>query len=247
LLTAPDSLVHHFSVEKRFLHDGGESFEVTTLDVERPSRVVLFAVGGGGNPERHAPLLCSLAERDCVVVAPHFERLVSPTPTDEHLLLRARRLKLALDSVARPGVPVSGVGHSIGATMLLALTGGEVWMRPGAPLPIGRDERIERLALMAPATNFFRAPGALDPVRTPLLVWAGTDDTITPSAQAEFLSQTLGARLPVTLHAVEGAGHFSFMNILPTHVSDPLANREAFLAALASEICRFVDHGSSGD
>lgn len=217
-----------------------EVFDVTVFDAQPASRVVLFAVGGGGNPERHAPLLSALAERGCAVVAPHFERLVSPTPTDEHLVLRARRLKLAVDSVACFKAPVVGVGHSIGATMLLALAGGEVWMRPGARLPIERDERIARLALITPATNFFQAPGALDSVRTPLLVWAGTNDTITPPAQAEFLSRTLGPRLPVDLRVVEGAGHFSFMNTLPPHVSDSLALRQTFLKGLASEVCRFV-------
>lgn len=227
-------------MRKLSLRDGTASFDVSAFEVEQPSRVVLFAVGGGGNPERHAPLLAGLVERGCSIVAPHFERLVSPRPTDDELLLRARRLKLALDTVARPGVPVVGVGHSIGTTMLIALAGGQVWTRPGQPLPIAPDARVERLALMAPATGFFQAPGALDAVQTPLLVWAGENDTITPPAQAELLKQALGDRVPVDLHVVEGAGHFSFMNVLPPQVTDPITNRDAFLARLTSEIGRFV-------
>jgi pimeloyl-ACP methyl ester carboxylesterase len=228
-------------MERSLLQDGTASFEISVLERKQPSRVVLFAVGGGGNPERHAPLLTALAERGCSVVAPHFDRFVSPSPSADDLLLRARRLRLALDSIARPGVPIVGVGHSIGATVLLALAGGQVWMRAGEPLPIAADDRLERLALMAPATGFFQAPGALDAVRIPLLVRAGTNDTITPPAQAEFLERALGQRVPVDLQTIEGAGHFSFMNAPPPHTTEPLPDRDAFLARLTEEIGEFLE------
>jgi pimeloyl-ACP methyl ester carboxylesterase len=159
-------------------------------------------------------------------------------PTDEQLLVRGRRLRLALDSVARPDVPVVGVGHSLGATTLLALAGGDVWTRPGGPLPIARDGRLTRLALMAPATGFFEAPGALDSVRVPLLVRVGDEDVVTPPAQAELLKRVLGER--VDLRVAAGAGHFSFMHVPPPHVTEPLADREAFLSGLVSEVCAFV-------
>jgi pimeloyl-ACP methyl ester carboxylesterase len=225
---------------KHSLRDGTSSFDVAVLKPEQPSRVVLFAVGSGGNPERHAPLLAALVARGCMVVAPHFERLLSSSPTEEDLVLRARRLRLALDSVALPEVPIVGVGHSIGATMLLALAGGRVWMRAGQPVAIAPDERLERLVLMAPVTGFFQAPGALDAVRTPLLVWAGEHDTITPPAQAEFLQHALGERVPVDLRIVEGAGHFSFMNLPPPQTTEPLPDREAFLTRLTAEVCEFL-------
>lgn len=222
------------------LRDGGEAFEVTLLDAERPARVVLFAVGGGGDPGRHAPLLAALAARGSVVVAPHFERLVSPAPSDDHLLLRARRLGLALGAAARPGVPVAGVGHSIGATMLLALAGAQVWTRAGRALAIAADGRIERLALMAPATGFFQAPGALDAVRAPLRLWAAQDDAVTPPESAAFLARALDGRAPVDLRVAPGAGHFSFMHAPPPHATDALPDRDAFLARLATDICDFV-------
>jgi fermentation-respiration switch protein FrsA (DUF1100 family) len=225
---------------KRAVQDGPASFDVTTLEVARPSRTVLFAVGGGGNPERHAPLLEALVARGCTVVAPHFERLTSPQMTDDLLLLRCRRLKLALDAVAQPGVPLVGAGHSIGTTALLALAGGQVWMRPGAPLPIGQDARLERLALLTPAARFFAVPGALEAVRTPLLVWAGTEDTITPPAQAQLLADALGGRVPVDLRVEQGAGHFSFMHTPPPQTTEPLADREAFLARLTAAVCDFL-------
>lgn len=225
---------------KLTLQDGTASFDVTVLEADRPSRVVLFAAGGGGNPERHAPLLEALAARGCTVVAPHFERLTSPLVTDDLLLLRSRRLKLALDTVARPGSPIVAAGHSIGTAALLALAGGQLWMRPGAPLPIEPDARLERLALLAPATSFFRVPGALDAVRTPLLVWAATEDAVTPPAQAQLLADVLGGRLRVDLRIEQGAGHFSFMHVPPPQSTEPLPDRGAFLARLTAEVCDFL-------
>ena len=227
-------------ISKVVLTDEAEAFDLTMLESPEPSRIVLFAVGSGGNPERHLPLLMSLAEHGCTVVAPHFARLASPMPTESDLLLRARRLRLALDSVARPGLPVAGVGHSIGATMLLALAGGQLWMRAGQRLPIAPDRRLDRLVLLTAATGFFQAPGALDAVSTPILAWAGTKDVITPPAQTEFLKRDLGARVPVEMRIVEGAGHFSFMNELPPNTMDTLPDRDAFLASLAIESCRFI-------
>lgn len=225
---------------KRTVQDGTTSFEVTVLEAERPSRLVLFAVGGGGNPERHAPLLEALVARGCSLVAPHFERFTSLAVTDELLLVRGRRLKLALDSVARPGLPVVGAGHSIGAATLLALAGGQLWMRAGRPVPIERDARLERLALLAPATSFFRVPGALDAVHAPLLVWAAAEDTITPPAQAQLLADVLGGRQHVDLRIEPGAGHFSFLHTPPPHSAEPLPDREAFLARLTAGVCDFL-------
>jgi hypothetical protein len=227
-------------VSRITLHDGAESFDITALEATHPSHVVLFAVGGGGNPERHLPLLKYLADRGCTVVAPHFERLASSHPTQGELLLRGRRLSLALDSVACHGLLVAGVGHSIGATMLLGLAGGQVWMHSGQCLPVIPDGRLERLALLAPATGFFQAPGALDAVSTPLRVWVGTADAMTPPVQTMFLKHTLGARVPVEVTIVEGAGHFSFMNEPPPQMPEPHPNREAFLVTLAAELCGFV-------
>ena len=113
-------------------------------------------------------------------------------------------------------------------------------MSPEQCLPIVSTRRLARLALLAPATGFYQAPNALDAVGTPILAWAGTSDTITPPVQAEFLKHALGARLPVEVRVVKDAGHFSFMNAPPPGTSEPLPNREDFLARLAGELCCFV-------
>lgn len=227
-------------MRKLSLSDGAESFDVALFESAAPSVAVLFAVGRGGDPERHLPLLTSLHENGCTVVAPYFERLVTPIPTAAELLLRAQRLRLALDWIARPGLPTTGVGHSIGATMLLALAGGQAWTLDRTRLDIASEPRLARIVLMAPATDFFRAPGAFEAVSVPLQVWAGTKDVITPLAQAELLREALAERVAVDVHVVEEADHFSFMNVRPPQTTESLPDREAFLADLAATVIGFM-------
>lgn len=222
------------------LADGEESFEATVLATTPRSDAVLFAVGAGGNPNRHLPLLTTLAESGRTVVAPHFERLLSPRPTEDDLLLRTRRLTLALNAVANPGTDVAGVGHSIGAAALVALAGGQMWLGPGHRIDVARDERLARLVLLAPPMGFFQAPGALNEVRIPILAWAGSEDTITPPTQMEVLAHAMRDHLPVDVRVTEGAGHFSFMDLPPPQSVEPLPNRQAFLDELGKEILSFL-------
>jgi pimeloyl-ACP methyl ester carboxylesterase len=227
--------------------DGEATFQVTILGAQAGSDVVLFAVGAGGNPERHLPLLTRLADAGRTVVAPHFERLVSPFPSEGDLLLRARRLRLALDAVAQSGSKVAAVGHSIGAAVLLALAGGQMWLRSGDRADITSDERLSRLVLLAPPTGYFQAPRALDAVRIPVLAWAGSADTITPPAQLEVLERGLWDGGQAHFRVTEGAGHFSFMDVPPPHVAEPLPDRQAFLDTLASEVRAFLTRPTGVD
>ena len=222
--------------------DGSESFDVSVRKGKASAPLVLFAVGAGGNPERHVTLLDTLTESGCTVIAPHFSRLASPRPTEAELTLRARRLCLALDVLGQSGATVSGVGHSIGAAILIALTGGQMWLGPSQRVNISADVRLSRLALLAPPTGFFQAPNALDAVRPPLQVWVGSADSITPPAQSELLTQTIRGWQTVDLRVIDGAGHFSFMDQSPPNTIEPLQNKQAFLREHSSEICRFV-HG----
>lgn len=222
------------------LEDGRGSFDVDVLEPPVITATVLFAVGGGGNPKRHDALLRTLAERRCLVVAPHFERLQGGRPTEEQLTMRAERLSLAMAKLGMVGVPVTGVGHSIGATMLLALAGAVPWLPTGNYLRIKVEAELTRLALMAPAADFFRAPNALDAVRTPVMMWAGSEDDITPPSQASFLQEALGRRITVELNLVEAADHFSFMDVLPPHVLETRLDRQRFLRGMADEISHFL-------
>ena len=222
------------------LKDGAESFKVSVHEATRISWVVLFAVGSGGQPERHDTLLSTLAKADCMVVAPHFERLTSPVPKEEELTLHARRLSIALDAFVQPGATAVGVGHSIGAATLLALVGAQMWLGPGRRVNITPDNRLARIALLAPPTGFFQAPGALDAVQIPILAWVGSADHITPPAQIEWLAHAMRDRRALDLRVTDGAGHFSFMDLPPPQTMEPLTNKEAFLLEHSSEVCKFL-------
>ncbi|MCG8553319.1 MAG: hypothetical protein MI799_23180, partial [Desulfobacterales bacterium] len=145
----------------KILQDGNESFNVLVHKSNTDAPVVIFAAGAGGLPERYATLLNTLAELGCTVVAPHSERLISPVPDEAYLVSRARQLSLALDAFSKPVTNVVGVGHSIGAAVLVALSGGQMWLGPGRRVKnIIPDSRLTRLSLLAAPTDFFQASGA---------------------------------------------------------------------------------------
>ncbi len=227
-------------MQTQILQDGADSFEVSVYEAASGSPVALFAVGSGGQPERHTSLLEALAKSGFTVVAPHFERLTSPKPSETDLMLRARRLSLALDAFVQPGATAVGIGHSIGATTLIALAGGQMWLGPGCLVNITPDSRLTRLTLLAPPTGFFQAPGALDAVRVPIFAWVGSEDSITPPAQTEWLAHAMCDRQMVDVRITEGAGHFSFMDQPPPQTTEPLQNKLAFLAEYSSEVCKFL-------
>lgn len=222
------------------LQDGAEAFIVSVHEAAENSPVVLFAVGAGGQPERHATLLNTLFESGCTVVAPHFERLASPIPTEANLTLRARRLSLTLDAFVQPGATAAGVGHSIGAATLVALTGAQMWLGTEQRVKIAPDRRLTRLALLAAPTGFFQSPGALDAVRIPILAWVGSKDDITPPSQTEWLAYAMRDWQTVDVRITDGAGHFSFMDLPPPKTTEPLPNKRAFLREYSSEVCKFV-------
>ncbi|MFZ3230980.1 MAG: hypothetical protein WA160_12300 [Pseudobdellovibrio sp.] len=69
--------------------------------------------------------MTSLVECGCTVIAPYFERITSQTPSAEELQLRADLLQASLDFVNGPNLSCVGIGHSIGATLLVALAVGK--------------------------------------------------------------------------------------------------------------------------
>lgn len=222
------------------ISDGSEVFDVTIFEAENPTHVGLFAVGYGGSPMRHLSLLQAVAKQGCTIVAPHFERLASTIPTKAELDLRIRRLEASVDDYARKALPIIGIGHSIGTVALLALAGGEGETRAGDRLISGAKWKFSRLALLAPPTDFFRRPGALRAVDVPTRIWAGARDTLTPSDQALFLQKSLEAQTPVGLSIDANAGHFTFMDVPPPQSPEPHPDRNAFLAALATDVAGFV-------
>lgn len=181
-----------------------------------------------------------MAQAVCTVVAPHFERLASPVPSEAELTLRARRLSHALDAFVQRGATVVDVGHSIGAASLVGLAGAQMWLGPGRRVNIAPDSRLTRIALLAPPTGFFQASGALDAVQIPILAWVGSADNITPPNQTEWLADAMRAWQAVDVRATNDAGHFSFMDLPPPQTLVPLPDRQAFLREHSNEVCKFV-------
>jgi pimeloyl-ACP methyl ester carboxylesterase len=223
------------------IRDGAEAFNVTVIEGNRtPKVVVLFAVGRGGNPSRHLPLLRSVAGRGCTVIAPHFDMLTSLIPTKEELDRRVRRLEASAAEYFKTALPIVGIGHSIGTVTLLALAGGEARTLAGDSVMVGAKLKFDRLALFAPPTDFFRRPGALESVRVPIRIWVGAKDSITPPAQAQFLKEVPALQAPIDICLDDEAGHFSYMDELPPNVTDSHPDRSRFLAALANDVGQFV-------
>jgi pimeloyl-ACP methyl ester carboxylesterase len=223
------------------IRDGAEAFNVTVIEANQTSkRVVLFAVGRGGNPSRHLPLLRSVAGLGCTVIAPHFDMLTSLSPTKEELDRRVRRLEASAAEYFKTELPIVGIGHSIGTVTLLALAGGEAQTLAGDLVVSGAKLKFDRLALFSPPTDFFRRPGALKSVRLPVRIWVGAKDSITPPAQAQFLKEVLSLQGPIDICLDEEAGHFSYMDELPPNVTDSLPDRSKFLASLANDVGQFV-------
>ncbi|MGW2621090.1 alpha/beta fold hydrolase, partial [Streptomyces sp. NPDC001500] len=154
--------------------------QALTLGPTKHERVVLFAAGAGGDPERYRPLLEYLAADGCQVIAPHFERFAAREATTAELLARPAGLIEALHRWASEDADVVVVGHSIGGWAGLCLAGAMPWGQDGRPLDVPREPRVGRLVLYAPAAGWFAAPGALDAVTAPMLVFAGEMDTVTP-------------------------------------------------------------------
>lgn len=226
---------------KKITHNNGKGdFEFLFLKKSNPTFTAIFSAGGGGNPERHLPLLQSLAESGCTVVAPYFERLVSPIPSAQELYLRVTTLETALDLATDSKLPIVGIGHSIGATLLLSLAGARMWLNADTCLSIDRNEHLKKLVLFSPPTGFFQAANSLINIQIPLQVWGGTLDTITPPQQLEVFHRGLPNQAQVDIKLIEGAGHFNFMNVLPPNIVDPIKKRDEFLTQLSSEVCKFV-------
>ncbi|WP_410626945.1 alpha/beta hydrolase family protein [Amycolatopsis sp. cmx-8-4] len=212
--------------------------QALTLGPADHERVVLFAAGAGGDPERYRPVLEHLAAHDCQVIAPRFERLVAREATTAELLARPAGLVEALHRWASPDAAVVVVGHSIGGWAGLCLAGATPWGRDGRPMDVPREPRVGRLVLYAPAAGWFAAPGALDAVKAPTLVYAGELDTVTPVEQAVNLKN---ASAQVDLRIVPGAGHFSFMNTPPPGTAEHEGfDRARFLTELAQATTEFA-------
>ncbi|GAB2697129.1 hypothetical protein GCM10027037_21410 [Mucilaginibacter koreensis] len=162
------------------------------------------------------------------------------TPAKEELEARIERLEISLKMYSHFDQPMAGIGHSIGATLLLTLAGGKAITFSGNHLGAKSIQKFDRLALLAPPVDFFLHPGALQLVDTQIYLRNGGKDNITPAAKALLFKETFDNQDQIKLVLDEEAGHFSYMDELPPQIEDCQPNRNAFLSDLAKDVAQFI-------
>lgn len=243
---------------------GPYTFAATRDAPVAPGRhpLCLISHGGGGSHLLYRSIASHLAERGWVVVCPEHpydnRNDRSRVNTDEAARDRPRHLTHTIDALlAHPTwgahVDVQRIavaGHSMGGFAALAMGGGQPWSMSRVPLGTVADERVRAAVLLAPAIDWYCAPGALDGVHIPLLTMVGEHDPVTPAERVREVLRALPAAVSLTLAVVPGAGHFAFITPFPAEMrrpdfppsADPPGfDREAFHATLPSRIARFLE------
>lgn len=224
--------------------------------------LVLISHGSGGTHLGYRDLAGRLALAGYVVLMPEHpgnnRNDNSLADTTEILSSRPRHLSLVIDQIVEAadfscsadGSSVVVIGHSMGGYTGLALAGGVPVTTQGQPVAVQADNRVKALILLAPATPWFMAAGALEAVQVPILMLTADQDPHTPPWQAELVRNGLPASTELIHRVIEGAGHFSFMSPFPPMMRNPGFapgndpdgfDRVAFQEILADEVCVFLD------
>jgi predicted dienelactone hydrolase len=209
----------------------------------QPLGVVAISHGKTGSPWTYRDLAASLVRAGFVVAL--FEHPGdcrsddSLTGTAATLANRPRHVRLVLDALfadaelaayvsAAASAGVGVIGHSIGGYTALALAGG----RPTCfahespdgqphPVPVERDPRVRALVLLAPATPWLMAEGALADVTAPILMLTGERDVHADPLHAEIVLRGVPDRARVDHRVVPNAGHFAFQSPFPPAMTRP--------------------------
>lgn len=198
--------------------------------------LVVLSHGTGSSHLVLRELAVYLARRGFVVASPEHARNNrndnSLAGTAANLANRPRQLRQVIDAiVTEPFVLPGGVvviGHSLGGYTALALAGGSPSAfahetGAGQPLAISVavDERVTALVLLAPATVWYREPGALANVRVPVLMLTAEKDPHTPQIHGQIVCQGLPNASKLTHREIPNAGHFSFLSPFPVSMCGP--------------------------
>lgn len=184
--------------------------------------------------------------------------------TVDNLINRPRHLHIAIDwffdnnnfaMYLKPD-SVSIIGHSMGGYTALALAGGqptslphELPNRHPQKISVTHDHRVKALVLLAPATVWFMAKGALSELNLPILMLTAEKDEYTADFQSQIILNGVPDSTKVQHRIVENAGHFSFLSPFPESMTkaefppsqDPLGfNRENFHLKLNAEVLDFL-------
>jgi len=235
--------------------------------------LVVISHGTGGSPWVYRDLAAYLVRAGFVVALPahpgNHRGDNSLEETAANLENRPRHVRYVIDAayahpavgprVSRAGVSV--IGHSLGGYTALAVAGGRPSALPhqtadgkARPLAVTHDPRVTALVLLAPATVWFAAEGALLDVDLPILMRTGALDTVTPSVHAEIVQRGIGDPKQLAHRVVPGAGHFAFLSPFPDAMTrpdfppsqDPEGfDRRAYLPVLGADVLAFLQ-GSRG-
>lgn len=235
-----------------------------TLDAElAPGRfpICIISHGSGGSHLLYRGIATHLARAGWIVACPEAPRDNrndrSLAYTDQSIISRCVHLSKTLDAItghetlgsAADAQRVGLVGHSLGGCAALALAGGQPWFRNHTPIPVQPDSRFRAAVLMAPATAYYRGPGALEKVSGRFLVLTGEKDVVTPSEEIRQDLRGLPTTVSCDLVVIPRAGHFSFLSPFPEAMrgpdfppgQDPEGfNREQFHAELPGIVESFL-------
>jgi predicted dienelactone hydrolase len=202
--------------------------------------LVVVSHGTGGSHLLYRTLAAHLARGGFVVALPEHPRNNrndnTLAGTETILAERPRHLRLAIDRAYADAAigphlrrdAVAVVGHSLGGYTALALAGGrptafphETADRQPHAVPVTPDERVKALVLLAPATPWYMAPGALQNVRVPIQMWTASEDEHAPPWHAEIVMRGVPEAGRIDHHVVPGAGHYSFLSPFPPETTSP--------------------------
>ncbi|MCY4045365.1 MAG: alpha/beta hydrolase [Cellvibrionales bacterium] len=223
------------------LQDENGSFKVAVkkAEVENPP-TILFCAGLGGLPERYSTLIHALVNERCTVIAPYFEPLARPFPTKEELVNRANRISIALDALNKSPDEAIGIGHSIGASVLIGMSGAKMQLFTGKKVAFKTENRLSALVVLAAPTQFFLSPGSLDLVSIPIMGWVGANDKVTPPDQLDGFMSAIPLVKSSQFHVDESAGHFSFLDQPPPNIIETVTCKSQFIQKCSHEIGKFV-------
>ncbi|KRF31698.1 alpha/beta hydrolase family protein [Paenibacillus sp. Soil787] len=230
--------------------------------------LVLVSHGSGGTPLAYRTLARHLARNGFIVGMPEHpfnnRNDNSLEGTAKNLSYRPRHLKMAVDwffenkrfdGKMKPDA-VTIIGHSMGGYTALAAAGGVPTSFPHESpdyqpqlIEVEPDRRIRSLVLLAPASVWYQAEGALNSVTVPILMLDAEKDSHTPLFHAQIILGGVADRNMILYRTVENAGHFSFLSPFPESMINssfppsqdpPGFDRVQFQKTLQDEILSFL-------
>jgi predicted dienelactone hydrolase len=201
--------------------------------------LVVISHGSGGSPMSHRTLAAHLARNGFVAAMPEHpgnnRNNNELADTIANLTNRPRHIRAVIDwafasdafgSSLLPDT-VAIIGQSMGGYTALAVAGGiptsfprESPDREPRQVEVDADPRVKALVLLAPATPWFMATGALRGVRIPILLWTAEKDEHTPAFHGEIVKAGVPDQALVEHRIAANAGHFSFLSPFPESMTD---------------------------